>query len=153
MPLPDNLQPLPTMPYEERPSSIPLVVPEVRTAIWRASGNTSEAAKILKVSSSRLRTFIRNSPYLSAEVAEAREILADRAEDIVREALFDESDPQRRDQMARYVLTQIGGSRGFGKNNSARVNISNTGNVIIQWADGSSIESGEVIEGFVANDD
>ena len=51
--------------------------------------------------------------------------------------------------MARFVLTQVGGSRGFGKNNSARVNINNMGNVVIQWADGTSANT---IDG-IANDD
>jgi len=147
--LPDNLVPLPTAPYSERPDSIPLTIAEVRTALWRSSGNISSAAELLKVSSTRLRTYVRNSSYLSAEAAEAREILADRAEDIVREALNDEGDAQRRDQMARFVLTQVGGSRGFGKNNSARVNINNMGNVVIQWADGTSANT---IDG-IANDD
>lgn len=147
MPLPNNLEPLPTAPYAERPMSVPLTIPEVRTALWRCKGNVSVAAELLKVSSSRLRAYIRNSPYLSGEAQEAREQLADRAEDIVREALEDSEDPQRRDQMARFVLTQIGSSRGFGRNNSARVNINAQGNVVIQWADGDNVVGNDVIEG------
>lgn len=139
MPLPDNLTSLPTAPYAERPMSVPLTIQEVRTALWRCRGNISKAAELLKVPSSRLRSFVKNSPYLSGEAAEAREELADRAEDILYEALNDHEDPQRRDQMARFVLTQIGASRGFGRNNSARVNINTNGNVVIQWADGGSV--------------
>lgn len=152
MDVPNNLMPLPTAPYAERPNNIPLTVQEVRTALWRCSGNISSAAELLKVPSSRLRAFVKASPYLSTEASEAREIMADRAEDIVREALFDETDAQRRDQMARFVLTQIGSQRGFGRNNSAKVNINAAGGVVIQWADSSQVignDDGPVIDGEV----
>lgn len=132
--LPNDLVPLPTTPYEERPASLPLDVEECRTALWLNRGNIPDAAAKLKVSPSRLRNFVQNSPRLLAEQREAREQLADRAEQIVHEALHDEVDASRRDAMAKYVLNSaIGKARGFGAA-GVGVKISNTGPMIITWA-------------------
>lgn len=139
MTLPDNLQPLPTTPYDERPSELPLSIEECRTAIWRCRGNVSEAAHLLKVQSSRLRTFIRNSPRLLEEVKEAQEQLVDLAEDVAYEALVSE-DASRRDGMARFIMGSIGKSRGYGSGGGGNVNVTlPKGKVKIEWADGSSI--------------
>lgn len=144
MTLPLDLIPLPTQPWDERPLSLPLDVEECRTALWMAVGNVTEAAQILKVSSSRLRNFIRCSPRLTEECREAREQLADTAESVVRDALTDKTDPGRRDQMARFVLnSQLGRQRGFGAG-TPNIKINNTGPVIIGWADGTSFGGGEV---------
>jgi hypothetical protein len=53
---PTDLMPLPTMPYDERPMSLPLDVEECRTALWRVRGNVTEAAKLIKVHPNRLRS-------------------------------------------------------------------------------------------------
>ena len=102
--IPTDLVPLPTMPYDKRPVEIPLDVEECRTAIWKAKGNISRASEYLKVPSTRLRNFVEKSPYLKRELRESLEIHVDRAEEIVDEALNDEEDKSRRDQMARFVL-------------------------------------------------
>lgn len=138
---PTDLVPLPTMPYSERPLSLPLDREECRTAVWRTRGNISEAAALLKVSSSRLRTFVKNSPYLQHEVEECSEILKDKALSIVGEALDDGEDKGRRDQMAKFVLTQIGQDRGFGKGmGKGGVNLNlPQGNFTITWEDGSNV--------------
>ncbi len=139
--LPDDLIVLPTMPYDERPAELPLDIEECRSAVWHCRGNISEAAKMLKVPASRFRAFVKKSPRLVAEVEEAREQLLDTAEDIVYEALTDEEDSGRRDQMARFVLSNTGKSRGYGTGNAA-VNVSlPKGNFKIQWADGSSLSA------------
>jgi hypothetical protein len=136
--LPSDLVPLPTAPYPERPVSLPLDTEECRTAIWLVRGNITEAAKILKVTSNRLRTFVTKSPYLSAEMQEAKDQLVDIAEDVVYDALTDDEDKGRKDTMARFVLTNLGRSRGYGVSSS--VNIKNTGGgtIIVQWADGTN---------------
>jgi hypothetical protein len=138
--VPNDLAALPTMPYSERPVELPLDTEECRTAIWMAAGNVSEAAKILKVTSIRLRNFVKKSPYLTAEMQEAADRLIDIAEANVRDALTDELDPSRRDTMSRFVLTNIGKHRGWGTASSGGVTVKNTagGTIVVQWADGSS---------------
>lgn len=88
----------------------------------------------------RLRTFVRNSPYLSAEVEEAKEQVVDKAESIVVDAL-DSNDPTRQDQMARYVLNSSHGrKRGWGQG-SSNVQIDARGSKFtISWADGSRFD-------------
>jgi hypothetical protein len=141
--LPDDLVPLPTAPYSERPVSLPLDVEECRTAIWRCRGNVSEAAGLLKVTPGRLRSFVRASPRLSAEVAEAREQLVDIAEDVAYDALTTADDPGRRESMARFVLGSLGKSRGYGSASGGNVTINNAkGPIVIGWADGSDFSQG-----------
>lgn len=144
---PTDLIPLPTMPYDERPAELPLVIEEVRTAIWRAKGNVSGVAMLLKVSSSRVRKFIRDSPFLSEELRESSEILLDKSEEVVAQAI-ESGDPTRADQMARWYLTQQGNARGYGKDSGSKgpnINLPGKGRMVIMWDDGEQI-SGPVIE-------
>ena len=153
--VPDDLVALPTMPYSERPTELPLDVEECRTAIWMCSGNISKAATILKVTSIRLRNFIKKSPYLTAELQESADRMVDIAEENVLDALTDELDPSRRDTMSRFVLTNIGKSRGWGSSpNSLNVKNAAGGTIIVQWADGSTFSSDDskTIEGEVVDD-
>lgn len=139
--IPSDLVALPTMPYSERPPELPLDTEECRTAIWMAAGNITEAAKLLKITSIRLRAFVRKSPYLSAELQEASDRLVDIAEANVLDALTDEQDASRRDTMSRFVLTNIGKAKGWGTGASPNVSVKNSagGTIIVQWADGTSI--------------
>ena len=157
--IPLDLQPLPTMPYSQRPSELPLDVEECRTAIWYARGNITQAAGILKVSSSRLRNFVTKSDYLSREVSEAAEQLLDRAETIVAEALDDEDDKSRQDQMAKFVLSSsMAKKRGWGSGSNPSVSIKNqgSGTLVVGWADGTKFEPKQenqtVIEGEYKRD-
>lgn len=141
------------MPWAERPAELPLNVEECRTAIWRCRGNITEAAQLLKITASRLRSFVKKSAYLSAEMQEAKEALVDIAEEIVYEALTDGDDAQRRDQMARYVLSSQGKARGWGSGKDAPKNGSVTiNNITVSWGDGSMVsgppanDQSEVIE-------
>lgn len=143
--LPNDLVPLPTTPYDVRPSSLPLDIEECRTAIWLSRGNITIAAQRLKVSPSRLRAFVKNSPRLTEETKEAQEQLVDRAEDIVFEALNDSEDPGRRDQMARFVLQSIGKTRGYSQSGVGGNVVLPKGNMKITWEDGTSFS--------VSNDD
>jgi hypothetical protein len=152
--IPNDLVALPTMPYDERPVELPLDVEECRTALWMAAGNVSDAAKVLKITSIRLRNFVKKSPYLSAEMQEAADRLVDIAEKNVLDALTDEQDPSRRDTMSRFVLTNIGKAKGWGSGGSAGVSVKNAagGTIIVQWADGSTFGNDpKDIEGEVVN--
>jgi len=145
------------MPYDERPASLPLDVQEARTAIWRANGNISKAASLLKVPSARLRKFVKDSPFLVAEMEEASEILKDTAVDVVAEALTDQEDKGRRDSMAKFVLANLGRDRGYNAGSkSGGVNLKMPqGNFTITWGDGSSIsndDDAKTIDGEVVNE-
>lgn len=147
---PSDLKVLPTAPYNERPVDLPLDVEECRTALWLDLGNVTKAAERLKVSPSRLRAFVRNNAYLTAEMSEAMEQLKDKATDVIREAL--NGPPERSDSMARYVMSGIGKDRGFGANSGGGAKVTVNGGVtIIQWADGSNINEPQTIEGEVAD--
>lgn len=140
--LPTDLVPLPTMPYDVRPDALPLDIEECRTALWLERGNISEAARRIKVAPARFRAFVKSSPRLQGECDEAREQLQDIAEDIAYEALTDESDAGRRDQMARFVMGTLGKSRGFGQNGGASVNINSPkGPITIKWGDGTTLSA------------
>ena len=150
--IPNDLVALPTMPYSERPSELPLDPEECRTAIWMASGNITEASKLLKISSIRLRAFIKKSPYLTAEMQEAADRLVDLAEANVLDALKDEQDPSRRDTMSRFVLTNIGKTKGWGAGSSGNLSVKNStgGAIIVQWADGTQLgDNAKTIEGEI----
>lgn len=138
--LPDDLAPIPTQPWDKRPLELPLDVEECRTAIWRNNGNITRAAALLKCSPARLRTMVKNHERLRREVEEAAEQLVDRAEDVVAEAL---EDPDRADQMARFVLQTRGKSRGWGNQQPGNVNIQNTGPIQVSWLDGNSFTPGD----------
>ena len=137
--LPQDLIPLPTSPWVERPSAVPLDIEECRTALWMVRGNITEAAKLIKITPLRLRNFVSKSPYLSAEMQEAKDQLVDIAEDVVYEALTDEDDKTRKDSMARFVLGSQGKARGWGHaTGGMSIKNSSGGTVIVQWADGTS---------------
>jgi hypothetical protein len=124
---------------------LPLDIEECRTAIWRAGGNITEASRILKISSMRLRNFVKKSAYLSREMEESKEIVVDKAESVIVDAL---DDPERRDSAARFVLERLGKPRGWGAQ-TPKLNINNQGGtVVFQWADGSEIsgDEGKVID-------
>jgi len=153
--IPNDLVALPTMPYKERPTELPLDIEECRTALWMANGNVSKAAQLLKTTSIRLRNFVKKSPYLSAEMQEAADRLVDIAESNVLDALLDEQDPSRRDTMSRFVLTNIGRSKGWGTGGAPSLSLKNSagGTIIVQWQDGQQFgDSNKDIEGEVIND-
>lgn len=153
--LPTDLVPIPTQPWDCRPDDLPLDIEECRTALWMCEGNITAAAALLKVDSRRLRSFVNSSKYLSDQAQEAREQLCDLAEGVVRDALQDEQDKSRRDTMARYVLTNLGSSRGYGAKGGKNLTINNQGgNISISWADNTQINSGDdakVVDGEVVN--
>lgn len=142
------------MPWDQRPDALPLDVEECRTALWATRGNITKAAKMLKIPSDRMRRFVKNSPRLSATVEEAQEQLLDMAEDQVAEALEDKEDTVRADNMAKFVLTNLGGRRGYGsKANGITLNPKgDSGSFTISWGNGEEFrpdapaDDGKVIE-------
>lgn len=149
---PSDLIPLPTMPYDSRPDELPLDVEECRTALWRAKGNVSEAAKLLKINSVRLRRFVEKSPRLTEEQREAQDILLDKSEAQIADALDDKDDKIRADNAAKFVLTNLGARRGYGTKGSNIVLSpgAGKGTVKISWNDGEEFgpapEEGKVID-------
>lgn len=149
--LPDDLTTLPTMPYDERPESSPLDIEECRTALWLNKGNITDAAAMLKVRSSRLRSFVKASPYLQRETEEATERLKDKAMKVIAEGLDDDNEKYT---MARFVAKELGavGQKAVKDNVPA-------GRVTFTWADGTSFDpnaardSATVIEGELVNAD
>ena len=107
----------------------------MRSALWLCAGDVSKAAKRLGVSSGRIRAFVKNSPWIAAEVAEARERILDRAEQVLFEALFSD-DPKRRDSAARYILTksQMGRSRLYALTEHLQLD-PKADRPVIRWAD------------------
>lgn len=145
MDTPSDLVPLPTMPYDERPDALPLDVEECRTALWMVGGNVSEAARLLKTTSLRLRNFIKSSKRLTDEQKEMQEVLLDKAESVAAEAL-DDPDTTRKDAMARFVMTNLGKERGYGQPNGkggVNLNLPGKGTFSISWDDGSQISGPE----------
>lgn len=141
MHFPSDLIPLPTAPYDQRPDSMPLVIEECRTAIWKAKGNITEAAAILKVTSLRLRKYVAQSPYLTAELEESKDQLLDRAEAQIADALEDTEDKIRADNAAKFVLTNLGARRGYGTKGSGITLNTNgkSGSFTVSWGDGTDI--------------
>jgi hypothetical protein len=138
---PSDLVPLSTMPWDARPDDLRLDIEECRTALWSCNGNISQAATMLKVTSIRLRRFVDQSPRLSAELQEARELLMDLSEQNVADALQDTDDKMRRDNMSKFVLTNLGAKRGYGPK-GAGITLNpqgKSGAFTISWGDGSSI--------------
>lgn len=138
---PDDLVPLPTAPWDERPDSLPLDVEECRTALWICRGNVTEAAGKLKVAPTRLRRLITRSARLTEVMNEAREQLADIAESNIMDALTDDEDYARRDSMSKFVLTTLGKQRGYTTSTVLAVaNKLPTGPIEFSWATSPVIE-------------
>lgn len=148
--MPSDLTVLPTMPYDERPDSMPLDIEECRTALWLNKGNITDAAFQLKVRSSRLRAFVKASPYLQREVEEATERLKDKAMKVIAEGLDDDNEKYT---MARFVAKELGavGQKAVQKE------LPENSRVVFQWDDGevfdpnAARDNAVTIDGEVVN--
>lgn len=129
---PDNLTTLPTMPYTERPEDLPLDIEECRTALWMCRGNVTDAAALMKVRSSRLRAFVKASPYLQREMDEATERLKDKAMKVIADGLDDDNEKYT---MARFVAKELG---AVGVKNVQRE--LPAGRIVFQWGDGETFD-------------
>lgn len=136
MDAPSNLIPLPTMPYDERPDSLPLDTEECRTALFECSGNVTAAANLLKVAPSRLRAFVKASAYLTREANEFREQIVDKAEMVIMEALDNED---QKFTMARFVASSLGKTRGYNQNSATGKEKMEP--FVVEWGDGETIDA------------
>lgn len=157
--IPTDLVPLATSPWEVRPADLPLDIEECRTALWETQGNITKAAELLKVSPGRLRTFVKNSEYLTREALEAEEVIKDIAEGNIVEALSDPADAGRRDTMSRWFLERKGKDRGYSTSGGVNINPSGLkGRVMVVWegeptpAAPTPVETIDVTPRKVAND-
>lgn len=144
--MPSDLTTLPTMPYSERPDELPLDIEECRTAIWIAKGNITEAAEILKVSSARLRRFVKASGYLSRECEEALDRLKDKAMKVIAEGLNDDNEKYN---MAKFVVKEFGVAGSV--KDKAKIANPASGPIVYSWQDNDDVEEAEVIDGEVVN--
>lgn len=144
MDAPDDLVPIPSQPWDERPTELPLDIEECRTALWVCKGSISDAAKLLKVGSARFRNFVNASEYLRRELQEASEVMADIAEKNIYEALTDPDDPGRRDTMSKWFLERKGRDRGYGNAGGVSSGSGPKGRITISWeGDSSPVIDGE----------
>jgi hypothetical protein len=107
---------------------------EIKPILESVHGNIAECAAILGISSLRLRAYVQAKPELRAILAECREQLADKAEDVVREALYDPHDAYRRDRMAMFVLNSaLGKTPGYGTGAKNTAEIRPRGAMVVSW--------------------
>lgn len=141
MPLVKKLLPPPppkdvlvSLPTSKLPDGIPLDAEVVKACLWHAKGNIHLAAKLARVSSARLGAFLSNTPGMAEERQRAAELLVDKAETVVAEAL----DGDEALDTAKWLLTNAGKGRGFGKDAPVPgfafgVPMSGSGQVAIRW--------------------
>jgi hypothetical protein len=63
-PTPDEFEPLPYFPFNQRPSTMPLTVDEVATALFLDCGRIDLAAARLKVAPHQVKRLIQRVPQL-----------------------------------------------------------------------------------------
>jgi len=98
----------------------PLDEDMVANAMIAAEGNVTEAAEILHVDSSRLRSFILMKPYLKRALDERIERGVDKAIDVLFEGLHKKGPYVDRLQAAKeFLKTGAAGRRGFRANAQA----------------------------------
>lgn len=95
------------------PKEKPLTEESVMRALIRHDGMVPKMARALKVGPQTIRKFILERPVFKAARDEAREHMADLAENALYEILNNKNHRDRA-KAAIYVLTSIGRSRGYG---------------------------------------
>lgn len=110
---PREILPLPSV-LVDWPTNRPLDPHLVTAALWHGEGNFAKAAGILKCKTARLAAFVSRMPELQEVRARAAELLLDKAELALHEAL-DSGDPVRQDSASRFILEKAGRTRGWTK--------------------------------------
>jgi hypothetical protein len=103
---------LPAYPWSTRPDDHPLTADEVCAALVVSEGDIRAAAERLKVGSLILRKFVERSSRARAVIREMALLLADEAQQTLREALRD-PDARRKDWAIRFILNSKN-ARGLG---------------------------------------
>lgn len=106
--LPPDLRPLPIAPDSDDDEAI-------RTALYLNFGNVGLAARALGRRPGELARQIELFPSLRADREAARRMIVDQSEQVVIEQLLDENDIERRDDAAKFVLTSLGRTLGWGQ--------------------------------------
>lgn len=119
------------------PAHVPLDHGEVTAALWHAKGNLHEAARLIQTSPARLGNLVRRTPQLQEERARAAELLLDKAEQKLDEAL-DSPDAVRADSTARFILEKAGKTRGWTKDGTGGIALafgteSRNGALAVRW--------------------
>lgn len=119
------------------PTDEPLEYQACRTALWYANGNVTKAAKLLSCAPGRLANLVKKDPDLARERSLAAEMMLDRAEAVMLEALDDEA---KADAAARWILEHGGRARGWARSatdSSPSIGLSfgtaQPGTVSIRW--------------------
>jgi len=86
----------------------------IRTSLYLNYGNVGLAARALGCLPGDLARRIEMLPSLKADREAARRMIVDQSEAVVIEQLLDEDSPDRRDEAAKFVLTSLGKSLGWG---------------------------------------
>jgi hypothetical protein len=130
------LQDTPTQPY---PDTEPLDHAAVEAALWHAEGNVHVAATLLNTRPARVAYLINRLPNLQTARRLASELLLDKAELILHDALDDQADTARQDNAARFILEKGGRSRGWSKDGGGALNLAfdpqtpSQGQIAIRW--------------------
>jgi hypothetical protein len=136
---------LPAYPWSQRPDDHPLTVDEVCEALVHSEGDIRSAADRLRVGTLILRKFIERSSRARAVIREMALLLADEAQQTLREALRDE-DSRRRDWAIRFILNSRNAqSLGWSSTSDAADALSRPSVTInlpaVSWADGTPLTS------------
>lgn len=123
-------------PTDAWPDDKPLIPELVEAALWTANGNVRKAAQILRTTSGRLGALLALDPHLAEVRQRAAELLIDKAEAVMGDLL---EDPDRQEDAAKWILSNGGKARGWGKDAPAGgMSLSfrtGGGPVTIRWQD------------------
>jgi len=118
------------------PDDVPLDPVRCTEALWLAKGNVKQAARILGTDTARLGYLISKDETLQTERAKAADLVLDRAEGNVIKALDDDTHGL---EVAKWVLTNGGRSRGWGQQASTPLGLTfgaslpGSGAIAIRW--------------------
>jgi len=123
-----------SLPTSKLPDNVPLDAEVVKACLWHAKGNIHLAAKLARVSSARMGAYLSNTPGMQEERQRAAELLVDKAETVVSEAL----DGDEGLDTAKWLLQNAGKARGYGKDAPAPgfafgVPTTGSGQIAIRW--------------------
>jgi len=105
--LPPDLAPIPYGADDED-------IEAIRTCLYLNFGNVKLAARALGSTTGALARKVEGDPSLRADRDAARRMIVDLAEANIVEQLSDEGSIDRRDEAAKFVLTSLGKSLGWG---------------------------------------
>lgn len=134
MPAVNGLQPLPKK--TRWPEGTPLPIALAESALWHAKGSIHHAATLLGTDAARLGYLISKTPDLQETRRKASDLMLDRAEQTLIAAL---DDPDQAVDTAKWMLTNGGRSRGWGREAPAGVGFSfdglpaGQGAIAIKW--------------------